>query len=95
MPAFMTALRRREGIAPRALEFVILVAARTGEGLGACWHEFDLEAGGVVASLSSQACGDGPAAPTDSLRGTPMSEGGCRKTNREAGGGTGTPPENH
>ena len=45
MPAFMTALRRREGFAPRALEFVILTAARTGEGLGARWHELDLEAG--------------------------------------------------
>jgi integrase len=45
MPAFMTALRKREGIAPRALEFVILTAARTGEGLGARWHELDLEAG--------------------------------------------------
>jgi len=45
MPAFMIALRRRQGCAPRALEFVILTAARTGEGLGARWDEFDLEAG--------------------------------------------------
>jgi integrase len=45
MPAFITTLRRHEGFAPRALEFVIMTATRTGEGLGARWHEFDLEAG--------------------------------------------------
>ncbi len=41
--AFMTALRGREGIAARALEFLILTAARTGEALGARWSEIDLE----------------------------------------------------
>jgi integrase len=44
VPAFMAALREREGIAPRALEFVILTAARSGEVFGARWDEFDLEA---------------------------------------------------
>ncbi len=44
VPAFVAALREREGIAPRALEFVILTAARSGEVLGAQWDEFDLEA---------------------------------------------------
>jgi integrase len=39
----MAKLRAREGIAPRALEFVILTAARTGEVLGAKFHEFDLD----------------------------------------------------
>jgi len=43
-PAFITALRSRTGIAARALEFVILTAARTGEGLGARWNEVDLDA---------------------------------------------------
>jgi integrase len=43
LPGFMAKLRTREGIAPRALEFVILTAARTGEVLGAKFHEFDLE----------------------------------------------------
>jgi integrase len=33
-----------QGIAPRALEFAILTAARSGEVLGAMWDEFDLEA---------------------------------------------------
>jgi integrase len=39
---FMTALRQQEGVAPRALEFIILTAARTGEALGATWAEIDL-----------------------------------------------------
>jgi integrase len=39
---FMMALREREGIAARALEFAILTAARTGEVLGATWDEVDL-----------------------------------------------------
>jgi integrase len=43
--AFMTALRGQQGVAPRALEFLILTATRTGETLGATWDEFDLEAG--------------------------------------------------
>jgi integrase len=38
---FITALREREGVAARALEFVILTAARTGEALGATWDEID------------------------------------------------------
>jgi integrase len=41
---FVTALRKREGTAARALEFVILTAARTSEVLGAQWDEFDLDA---------------------------------------------------
>ncbi|MFC1456390.1 tyrosine-type recombinase/integrase [Microvirga arabica] len=44
VPAFMASLREREGIAPRALEFAILTAARSGEALGAKWEEFDLDA---------------------------------------------------
>lgn len=41
--SFMAVLRQREGLAPRALEFTILTAARTGEALGATWSEIDLE----------------------------------------------------
>ena len=41
IPAFMTELRSRPGITARALEFVILTAARTGEALGARWTEID------------------------------------------------------
>jgi integrase len=40
--AFMAALRKRNGVAARALEFTILTAARTGEVLGAQWDEIDL-----------------------------------------------------
>lgn len=39
---FMTELVNQEGIAARALEFLILTAARTGEAIGATWSEFDL-----------------------------------------------------
>ena len=35
MPAFMAALRTQDGVAARALEFLILTAARTGEVIGA------------------------------------------------------------
>jgi integrase len=42
LPAFLTRLRAQNDIASRALEFAILVAARTGEVLGATWAEFDL-----------------------------------------------------
>jgi integrase len=42
--AFMTQLRSRSAVAARALEFTILTAARTGEVLGARWHEIDLAA---------------------------------------------------
>lgn len=45
VPAFMSTLRRQDGIAARALEFAILTAARTGEVIYAKWDEFDLDAG--------------------------------------------------
>jgi Arm DNA-binding domain/Phage integrase family len=41
-PAFMAELRARPGVAARALEFLILTAARTGEVRFARWSEFDL-----------------------------------------------------
>jgi integrase len=44
VPAFMTTLRDRESLSARALEFLILTAARTGEVIGATWSEFDLKA---------------------------------------------------
>ena len=40
---FILQLRERDGVAPLALEFTILAAARTSEVLGAPWKEFDLE----------------------------------------------------
>lgn len=41
---FMAALRDRPAVAARALEFVILTAARSGEVRGMAWGEIDLEA---------------------------------------------------
>ena len=40
--AFIVELRARDTVAARALEFVILTAARAGEALGATWEETDL-----------------------------------------------------
>lgn len=45
VPAFVMALREKDGIAARALEFTILTAARSGEVRGATWGEFDLDNG--------------------------------------------------
>jgi integrase len=42
VPAFIGKLREREAIAALALEFLILMAARTGEVIGARWPEIDL-----------------------------------------------------
>ena len=39
---FVAALRDQEGVAARALEFLILTATRTGEVIGARWDELDL-----------------------------------------------------
>jgi integrase len=43
LPAFLARLRARDGVSARALEFVILTAARSGEVLGLRWSEIDLE----------------------------------------------------
>jgi integrase len=42
LPDFITALTEQDGVAARALEFVILSAARSGEALQAIWDEIDL-----------------------------------------------------
>ena len=44
MPEFMADLRSLEGVDARALEFLILTAARSGEVLGARWNEIDQHA---------------------------------------------------
>ena len=49
---FMVKLREQGGTAARALEFVILTAARTGEAIGARWIEFDL--GGKIWTVPSE-----------------------------------------
>ncbi|MGO9399494.1 MAG: tyrosine-type recombinase/integrase [Xanthobacteraceae bacterium] len=43
IPALMADLRQREGIAARALAFLICNAARSGEVIGAKWSEIDLD----------------------------------------------------
>lgn len=43
-PKFMAQLREHQGVSARALEFLILTAARTNEVIGARWSEFDLDA---------------------------------------------------
>jgi integrase len=42
LPDFLAGLRKQEGIAASALEFLILTAARTGEVIGVRWNEIDL-----------------------------------------------------
>jgi integrase len=42
--AFMADLSKQLGVAARALEFVILTAARSGEAMGARWSEIDMSA---------------------------------------------------
>lgn len=41
---FMGALKEREGVSARCLEFIILTAVRSGEARGARWDEIDLDA---------------------------------------------------
>ena len=43
VPAFMVRLRERESVSARALELLILTAARSGEVRGATWQEVDLD----------------------------------------------------
>ena len=43
LPAFVARLRKLPGTSSRALELLILTAARTSEILDARWDEFDLE----------------------------------------------------
>lgn len=43
LPAFAAQLRKRSDISSRALEFLILTAARTSEVIGARWSEIDLQ----------------------------------------------------
>jgi integrase len=43
LPVFLSELRKVESVAARALEFLILTAARTGEVRGARWDEIDLD----------------------------------------------------
>jgi integrase len=54
---FMSSLRQQDGIAPRALEFLILTATRTGETLEAKWDEIGHDAGVWVIPASRMKAG--------------------------------------
>lgn len=54
---FMSSLRQQDGIAPRALEFLILTATRTGETLEAKWDEIDHNASVWVIPASRMKAG--------------------------------------
>jgi integrase len=41
VPAFVAKLANQSGVAPKAMEFLILTAARSGEAIGARWEEID------------------------------------------------------
>ncbi len=43
--AFVQALRTKRGVGPKALEFLLLTAARSSEVVNATWDEFDLATG--------------------------------------------------
>jgi len=43
VPSFMSDLKNREGVSARALEFIVLTAARSGEVRFATWDEIDLK----------------------------------------------------
>ena len=43
VPAFMMRLRQENGVAAKALEFLMLTATRSGEARGAKWSEVDLD----------------------------------------------------
>ncbi|MCB1590621.1 MAG: site-specific integrase, partial [Xanthomonadales bacterium] len=44
VPGFIADLRKRPGLSARALEFIVLTAARASEAVGATWAEVDLDA---------------------------------------------------
>jgi integrase len=43
VPGLLAELRQRDGVGPRALQFLVLTAARAGEVMGAVWSEIDLD----------------------------------------------------
>jgi integrase len=43
VPAFVAKLANQRGVAPKAMEFLILTAARSGEAIGARWDEIDFD----------------------------------------------------
>ena len=104
MPAFMADLRQRDGISARALEFVVLTAARSGEVRGMRWDRgrFPIvpldRAGwsherrqGTPRSAHRQGYGDPRRARTDSCTGVPRARRSGSATERH--GADGRPEE--
>src|SRR5260370_41704527 len=81
MADFMAALRNQEGVAARALEFLILTAARTGEVISTPWDEVDLDGKLWVVSATRMKAGGENRVP---LSGARMA--GLETREEEAGG---------
>lgn len=80
MGAFMTELKKREGMAAKALEFVILTATRSGEVRGGTWDEIDLKSGIWTVPLERMKAGKEHRVPLSKeaiqlLKSIPMLEG--------------------
>ena len=80
MPQFMAELRKRDGTAARALEFVILTAARSGEVRGATWSEIDEDTAIWIVPAERMKAGNEHRVPlskaaTDLLRQLPRFDG--------------------
>lgn len=78
---FMRDLRQRDGIAARALEVLILTAARSGEVRGMRWDEVNLDDGIWIVPGERMKAGKEHRVPLSGrvieiLRGTPMVDGG-------------------
>lgn len=91
IPDFITQLRGRPALAARALEFVILTAARTGELLEADWREIRLEQRLWVVSAERMKAGREHRVPLSDrvmeiLKATPESERHGLVFTRGAGG---------
>jgi integrase len=64
--AFVQALRQKKGISPKAFEFLILTAVRSGEVLDAKWDEIDLTA--RVWTIPAERMKAGALSPLEPLR---------------------------
>lgn len=67
LPSFINELRRRNGTAARALEFLVLTAARSGEVRGMTWAEVDLERGLWIVPASRMKAGKEHRVPLPSV----------------------------
>ena len=83
IPAFMAELRKKDGVAARALEFLILTAARSGEVLGARFGEVDFARKVWIVPASRMKAGKEHSVPlsdraVEILEGLPREDGNDR-----------------